>query len=271
MIKQAFHPKLDALLFFDYKQVEYRLLAYYLASNLGDTSMADVFKRGEDLHTTTAASVLGKSIGDVTEEERQIGKTWNFLTIYGGGPAKAASSLGISLKTAKEQQATFHKRWPSIKLLHNPPFRNGGYSDGEGPGLMQRVMAARRTPDDPNGYLTTLWGRQLRPVDKAGNPAPHKTLNWVIQGCAGDLIRQALVKVHKELTTGSLTSHLVSNVHDELFIDAIYDEIPFLEDRVPILMDHRPISEVVPIEVDMEWTTESWANKTTYKEDLIAR
>lgn len=262
VVKQAFRPKLDALLFFDYKQIEYRLLAFYVAMTLGDESMAEVFKRGDDLHTESARAIL-KLARDPTEEERDVGKTYNFLTIYGGGAKKASDSLNISLKDAKLQQAAFHKRWPSIKRLHNPPFRNGGYRDGEGPGAIQEAFFDK-------GYLTTLWGRHLKPVDEAGKRAPHKDLNWVIQGSAGDLLRLSLVKVHDELTDCQLKSHLVSNVHDEIFIDATFDEIPLLENRIPILMDHGFISEVVPIEVDMEWTTSSWAEKQSYKEVPVA-
>lgn len=255
-IHRAFIPKLDALLFFDFMQIEYRLLSFYIASTLGDHSMAQVFIDGHDLHTETAGAILGKNLDDVTDEDRQMGKVWNFLTVYGGGPGKAASSLGIPMKVAQEQQTLFHRRWPGVKLLHNPPFRNGGYKQGEGPGRIQERL-------DERGYLTTLWGRHLHPE------APHKALNALVQGCAADLMRAALVKVHEELRGYGLESHIVNVVHDELILDATFDEIPLLRERVPILMDHPAVSEIVPVEVDMEISVTNWAEKIPYTEEVL--
>jgi DNA polymerase-1 len=254
-VKQAFIPKLDALMFFDYKQIEYRLLAFYIAHTLQDLSMAEVFARGDDLHAESARAILDKQ--DVTDEERNTGKTYNFLTIYGGGAAKAAESLGIPFKVAQRQQKVFHERWPSIKLLNNPPFRNGGYGAGEVAGVIQNRLESR-------GYITTLWGRHLHPE------APHKALNALVQGCAADLLRASLVKAHEGLIEEGFQSHLVNNVHDELIIDATLEEVPELALLVPHLMDDALISEFVPVEVDVEWTTTNWADKQPYKEASIA-
>lgn len=251
-------PKLDALLFFDYVALEYRLLAFFLAHTLGDYDMASVFQRGDDLHAESAKAILMKD--EITDEERQVGKTFNFLSVYGGGAGKASQSLGITVAHAREQQDIFHARWPSIKQLHNPPFRNGGYRIGEGPGVIQRRY-------DERGYLTTLFGRHLDPVDeKTGKPAPHKALNFVIQGSGGDLARVAMVKIHAHLKAEGMRSHLVNYVHDEFGIDAVEEEIPYLSRAIPYLMDYEPVSEIVPIEVDMEWSHETWADTTTYKE-----
>ena len=256
VIKRAFIPKLDALLFFDYKQIEYRLLAFYLASTLGDTGMAEVFQRGDDLHAESAKAILGLT-GEPTEDERAVGKTYNFLTIYGGGAYKASQSLGIPITVAQEQQRIFHQTWPGIKQLHNPPYRNGAYKSGEFPGAIQRRLADR-------GYIATLWGRHLRPEE------PHKALNALVHGCAADLMRAALVNVHKSLTESGMKSHLVSVIHDELILDADADEIPHLQREVPVLMDYEPVSCVVPIETDMEWSTSTWADKTTYETEVLS-
>jgi DNA polymerase-1 len=256
VIKRAFVPKQDALLFFDYKQLEYRLLAFYIAHTIGDEGMAEVFRRGDDLHEETAKAILGKSV--ITDDERDIGKTWNFLTIYGGGAGKAAANLGIPLKVAQAQQAQFFATWPSIKLLNNPPFRNGGFRQGEGPGAIQRRW-------DERGYLTTLFGRHLEPRnEKTGVLELHKALNYIIQGTGGDLARVAMVKIHAHLKAMKMQSHLVNYVHDEFAIDAVMDELPYLQEQLPILMDYAPVSELVPIEADMEWTTTNWAEKETY-------
>lgn len=209
--------------------------------------MAEVFARGEDLHAASAAAILGKPIEELTDAERQIGKTYNFLTIYGGGPGKAARSLGITLEVAKEQQDKFFASWPAIKKLHCPPRFNGTYAPGQSPGLIQRRLAER-------GYITTLWGGHLHPR------SPHMALNALVQGCAADLLRASLVRVHKALN--GFESHLVNNVHDELIFDAVENEV---DELVPLVVecmtDWPDITTFVPIGVDVEYSNTSWADK----------
>lgn len=247
VVKAGFIPKRDAFLFFDYRQIEYRLLAFYVANASGDMAMCDVFRRGEDLHAATAAALLDKE--DLSDDERQVGKVFNFLTIYGGGPAKAAGDLGVSLDRARELQEKFHSTWPGVRQLHNPPYRNGGYRRGTGPGAIQRQLEKR-------GYISTLFGRHLHPE------SPHKALNALVQGCAADLIRHAMVKVHAHLA--DMESKIVNVVHDELMLDCVDSEIPYLVEVVPTLMDYEPVSKVVPIEVDCEMSTTTWADKEGY-------
>lgn len=250
VIKRGFVPKLDCFLFSDFAQIEYRLLAYYLATAVGDPSMAAVFVRGDDLHAATASAILGKPIAELTDAERQVGKVWNFLTIYGGGPAKAARSLGIELELAREQREKFLAQWPGIKLLHNPPFQNGQYPKGEKPGAIQRRLAER-------GYITTLWGGHLHPR------SPHMALNALVQGCAADLMRASMVRVHNAIQ--GYDSHLVNVVHDELMFDCTNAEVSLL---VPVVVDCMTdwpqINEHVPVEVSVEISYSSWADKAEY-------
>jgi DNA polymerase I - 3''-5'' exonuclease and polymerase domains len=253
VVKAGFVPKRDAFLFFDYKQIEYRLLAYYVANAARDESMAEVFRRGDDLHEASARALLG--IGDgvaLSDDERQVGKVFNFLTIYGGGAKKAATSLGVSEEDARRLQTVFHETWPGIRLLHNPPFRNGSYAKGTGPGAIQRQLERR-------GYITTLFGRHLHPESQ------HKALNALIQGCAADLIRHSMVRVTDDLIQGKFESRIVNVIHDELMFDAWNSEVPELVERVPVLMDYEGVSEVVPIEVDCEISTTNWADKEGWK------
>lgn len=214
--------------------------------------MAEVFARGDDLHAASAAAILGKTIDDLSDTERQVGKTYNFLTIYGGGPGKAARSLGIPFETAKEQQDQFHASWPAIKKLHNPPRFNGTYARGQQPGLIQRRLKER-------GYITTLWGGHLHPR------SPHMALNALVQGCAADLMRASLVRVHKELKDKGLVSHLVNVVHDEMILDCSDAEVDSVVPIVQRLMCDWPIiTEHVPVEVDVAVSYTSWADKEAY-------
>lgn len=261
LIKRAFIPKLDALLFFDYKQIEYRLLAYYIATAVGDEGMAQVFRDGEDLHAESARSVL--SIGDrePTDEERQVGKTFNFATIYGQGAWKCAETLGVDIDVAKAMLEQFHLRWPAIKVLHNPPFKSGGYK-GQ-PGLIQKRLDPNARSPLYQGYIKTLFGRKLHPQEA------HAALNYLIQGSAGDLTRWAMVNVYKWLRAEGLESHLVNTVHDELTFDCPADELVALVNNIPGLMDYKPISEVVPVEVDIGISTTNWAEKEEADADQV--
>lgn len=216
--------------------------------------MADVFRRGDDLHEASARALLGLGVGaELSDEQRQVGKVFNFLTIYGGGAKKAATSLGVSEARAKDLQGVFHATWPGIRLLHNPPFRNGTYAKGSGPGAIQRQLERK-------GYITTLFGRHLHPESQ------HKALNALIQGCAADLIRHSMVKVTDYLLENECESRIVNVIHDELMLDAANPEIPELVERVPILMDYDGVSEIVPIGVDCEISTTNWADKEGYGE-----
>lgn len=244
VIKRAFIPKLDALVFADYKQIELRLLAYYMAM-LGDTSMADVIKSGRDLHDESARGALRLPEGSLTDDQRQVGKTLNFSIVYGGGRPTIKKQLDLSWNEAGQILDNYHRRWPGIQILQN---------------TIQQVIARRERPMEP-GYITTLWGRHLRPEDD------HKALNALVQGCAADLMRSSIVRVHDHLTAFELQSHIVSNVHDELIIDAVLPEVPRVTDVLPELMDYDLVSEVVPIEIDIEWSTTSWADKAPYTEE----
>lgn len=214
--------------------------------------MAEVFARGEDLHAASAAAILKKPIDELTDAERQVGKTYNFLTIYGGGPGKAAKSLDIEFDHAKEQQDQFHAQWPAIKKLHNPPFFNGQYGKGQKPGLIQRRLKER-------GYITTIWGGHLHPR------SPHMALNALVQGCAADLMRASMVSVAKTLKGNGCKTHLVNVVHDELIFDCVADEVDELVPEIQRCMcDWPQITEFVPVEVDVNISFTSWAEKEEY-------
>lgn len=233
VVKRAFVPKLDAFLFFDYEQVELRLLAFYMAS-LGDPSMAQAIRDGKDLHTESAMAAL--SLSTLTDDQRQVGKTLNFSMVYGGGRPTLMRQLGITFQQADELLRRFHARWPGISLV-------------------QTAIEARLRE---RGYITTLWGRHLHPESE------HKALNALVQGCAADLMRTALVKVHEYLESNLMASHLVLTIHDELILDAVEAEIPSLVEIVPTLMDYPPVSELVPIGTDCEISRTTWADKEAY-------
>ena len=234
VVKRAFIPKLDALLFFDYSQIEFLLLGYY-CHLLGDTSITDAIKAGKDLHIELAKTITGKPAEDIDDAERQkYGKTPNYAMIYGGGKPTIVRQLDVSWYEAGQIIEAFHRQWPGVALL----------------------TARINDTLDTRGYIKTPWGRHLHPRSR------HSALNTLIQGSAADLKRAAMVNVHEFLK--AYESHLVLEVHDELIVDAIEAEIHTLSQVVPVHMDYKPISDVIQIETDTEITRTNWAEKTHY-------
>lgn len=236
VVKQAFVPKLDALLLCDYDSIELRLLAFYMAS-VGDDTMVKAILAGdaggEDLHTISAKGAL-LLVGPISDEKRQIGKVLNYSIVYGGGAPTLMRQLGLTFQEAKTLLAAFHDQWPGIRKVQN---------------LIEARLAER-------GYITTLWGRHLHP------DSPHKALNALVQGCAADLMKSALVKLDAALL--DMDSHMVSVIHDEVILDCVEGELPWLAENVPVLMQDERVQSVIPIEVAVEVSRTTWAEKEPY-------
>jgi len=231
-VKRAFIPKLDAFLFFDYKAIEVRLLAYYLTIGVGDTSLRDEIEAGLDPHLQTAIGVFGKS--DISDEERQAGKTLNFSIIYGGGTPTIMRQLGVDYTKAKKMLRAYHDTRPGIKKLN---------------ASIAEVLERR-------GYIINSHGRRLHVQES------HKALNALIQGSAADLMREAVVKVHNFLHDRE--SHIVNIIHDEIMLDCNHSELDILTYTIPDLMRNERINEVVSIDVDCEYSETNWADKEAY-------
>ena len=236
-MKRAFKPKLDAFLFFDYKAIEVRLLAYYLAAAIGDHSLATEINNGSDPHTITAQGLYDKPV--VTEEERQVGKTLNFSIIYGGGTKTIMMQLGVPFKEARRLLYAYHQTRPGIKVLN------------------EQIAETLNS----KGYISNLYGRRLH-VD-----TEHKALNALIQGSAADLMRDSVVKVDKFLAK-NMASHIVNIVHDEIVIDADKSEVNHIVTHSPLLMGNKTVSKYVTIDTDCEISYTNWAEKEEYNGDL---
>ena len=232
-VKRGFVPKLDAFLFFDYKAIEVRLLAYYLARAVGDKSLANEINAGADPHRITAQGLYGQE--EVTDDQRQVGKTLNFSIIYGGGTPTIIRQLGVDFKEAKRLLKAYHETRPGISQLNQS--------------IAQTL--------EHRGYISNLYGRRLH-VDE-----PHKALNALIQGSAADLMRDAVVRVDSRLRTKYAT-HIVNIVHDEIILDADKNEIQSLVLEVPSLMGNKMVEEFVSIETDCEISYTNWADKEAY-------
>lgn len=250
LIKGAFIPKLDYLLFADYSQIEYRLLAYYLAATLGDYTMCDNFKAGIDPHSATARIMLGIGPTEaVTDNQRQVGKVGNFSIIYAGGVPTiirqlAKAGIEISEKEAGQLLKKLRAGMPGVKDL-----------------FAELISTYKQ-----RGYIMTIAGRRLTVdpgiVERRGQQrAESALLNYLIQGSAAELIRHALIKIHRVCTDEGLQSHMVNVVHDEVQIDGAWGELEILLDYIPNCMGDEALEEYVPIVVDIEISETSWAAK----------
>lgn len=240
VVKRAFVPKLDYLLFADYDQIEMRVLAYYM-SQLGDDSMKDVLEDpNTDLHNESARGIFQLD-RTPTDPERQLGKNMNFSMVYGGGkPAvmryltqfnNEGGNVPVTWKYAAEVLDRFHSRWPGIK----------------------RVVSALEVTYRDRGYLKTVAGARLHPA------SAHKTLNAVVQSSAAEVMRAGLRTCHRELR--EFDSHLVTVIHDEFVFDVKLSEVDELIRDVPKWMDYPEIARILPVTVSLEWTHTNWAEK----------
>lgn len=238
-VRRAFVPKLDAFLFFDYVAVEIRLLAYYMAT-IGDLSLASELKEGLDPHLESAKGLFpSKTIDPSSYEGKQMrnaGKILNFSIQYGGGVPTIMRQLKCGRGEAASLLKAYHQARPGIKVLKEA--------------VWQRYQEV--------GYIRTIDNRQLHPQSQ------HLTLNALIQGSASELMRDALAKIHNSLSLPWIASHIVNTIHDDVQLDVLESEIPELVRDVPALMGNAEIEKVVPIEVSIELSRTTWADKTEF-------
>lgn len=231
-IRKAFVPR-DAdhtLLSADYSQIELRIVA----SISGDPNMCDAFISGKDIHTATAAKVYGVDESEVTKEMRYKAKSVNFGIIYGQGAFGLADNLNIPRAEAKQLIDNYFAQYTAIR----------NYMSGE-------IEFARE-----HGYVQTLMGRKrwLKDITSANQTvrsyAERNAINAPIQGSAADMIKVAMINIHRELQQLNLRSRMVLQVHDELVFDVYKPELEVIK---PIIERHmqQALPLKVPVEVGM--------------------
>ncbi len=229
-IRKAFIPrdKNYSLLVADYSQIELRILAHMSK----DKGLIQAFKRGEDIHARTAAEVFGVDIKDVTPEQRRAAKTANFAVIYGVTAFGLSQQTELDLDGAKSFIDTYFERYPGIKEY-----------------MEQTKKMARE-----KGYVVTLFGRRRNlPEIKDKNFnirqfAERMAINTPVQGTAADMIKVAMIKIHKKLS--GMNTKMVLQVHDELIFDVYRDELDEVRKIVKQNME-KAVKLKVPIVVDI--------------------
>jgi DNA polymerase I len=248
LIKKAILPKLDALFFFDYKSIEPRLTAWYM-KQIGFPEMAQMFIDEIDIYIETAKPIVGKE--EITEAERDMAKVVFLSQTYGGGLPTLINQLGKTPAECMDILKRFHGQWPGL-----------GWETRRKPALPFTLMGKLQQALDQKGYIEILGGRRLKPEE------PHKRLNVLIQGGAAQVMRVAMIKAHNLLAGNECKSHLVLNIHDELVLDVAEEEIPFIVEWIPEVMKYPRIDREIPMEVDIEFSASSWAEKAYWKGEL---
>jgi len=205
-IRRAFIPSDEEhlLLSADYSQVELRLMAHLS----GDESLIAAFAHGEDIHAATAAKLFNKTLDEVTSEERRRAKTANFGIIYGISAFGLSQRLEIPRKEAKEIIDGYFASYPKVQEY------------------MDNVVAKAKE----EGFVSTIFGRRRYLNDIASHNAiarglaERNAVNAPIQGSAADIMKIAMINVHRRFAAEGIRSKVILQVHDELVVDMLRSE-----------------------------------------------
>jgi DNA polymerase-1 len=200
------------LLSADYSQIELRILAHVS----GEPKLREAFARGDDIHTATAAEVLGKDPAKLTTGERSVAKMINFGIIYGISAFGLSENLEIPREEAQEYIDAYLARFPLVQDF-----------------IQRTIEQARR-----DGYVTSLLGRR-RPVPeiRASNRQTRSlgerlAVNFVMQGSNADIIKVAMIRIHRRLREEGRGARLVLQIHDELLFEVPETEVTAVRDLV---------------------------------------
>jgi DNA polymerase-1 len=231
-VRKAFIPRNDeyTLLAADYSQIELRIIAALSEEN----TMIEAFKNGEDIHASTASKVFNVPIEEVTREQRSNAKTVNFGIIYGVSAFGLSNQTDLSRSESKDLIDTYYKTYPKLRnyISEQVDFaREHGY--------VQTVLGRRRYLKDINGSNAVVRGA-----------AERNAVNAPIQGSAADIIKIAMINIHRKLTKGNYKSKMLLQVHDELVFDIYKPELETLKELIKTEMENA-YQLAVPLDVEL--------------------
>ncbi|MDM8528022.1 DNA polymerase I [Anaerolineales bacterium HSG24] len=215
----------------DYSQVELRILAHIAE----DPGLLRAFENDEDIHTTTASSVLGVPFDEIDKYQRRIAKAVNFGLVYGQTAFGLAKGTGMTNKEARIFIDTYFQKYPGVKLY----------------------IAATKAIVAKQGYVTTLLGRrrEFPTLRRLKGPqkgqAEREAINTPIQGTAADIMKLAMINLHKAINEQKLASKILLQVHDELVLEAPNDEVDHVVALTREVMS-QAYSLKIPLKVDVE-------------------
>jgi DNA polymerase-1 len=200
------------LLSADYSQIELRILAHVS----GEPKLREAFERGEDIHAATAAEMLGVDPRELTSGQRSVAKMINFGIVYGISAFGLSENLEIPREEAQAYIDAYLARFPHVQDF-----------------IARTIEQAKR-----DGYVTSLLGRR-RPVPeiRAGNRQTRSlgerlAVNFVMQGSNADIIKVAMIRIHRRLRDEGRAARLVLQVHDELLLEVPDREVTAVKELV---------------------------------------
>jgi len=214
----------------DYSQIELRVFAHISE----DENMIKAFKADEDIHAQAASKVLNIPIEEVTKEQRSEAKAINFGIVYGISDFGLGEQLGISRKKAKEYIEQYLEKYNGIKnFMHNI------VEEAKDKGFIETIYHRRRYVPElkSNNYMVRQFGSRV-------------AMNTPIQGTAADIMKIAMINVYKKIKEQNLKSKLIVQVHDELLVETVPEEIEIVSNILKNEMENV-IKLKVPLKADL--------------------
>ena len=231
-IRKAFIPRDEnyTLLSADYSQIELRIIA----ALCGEENMIKAFQQGEDIHKSTAAKVFNVPLEEVTKEQRSHAKTVNFGIIYGVSAFGLSNQTSLSRAESAALIEAYYTTYPKLKSY-----------------IQDQIESARE-----NGFVQTILGRRryLKDINSANaivrGAAERNAVNAPIQGSAADIIKIAMINIHKRLIAENWKSKMLLQVHDELVFDVHNSELEKIQPMIKQEMEQAVVLSV-PLEVEI--------------------
>lgn len=231
-IRKAFVPTEGyTLLTADYSQIELRIFAHLSE----DPALMQAFQENRDIHTFVAGQVFGVPEADVSSEQRGIAKTVNFGVLYGLSPYGLANTLGITQDEAASFIEGYFAKYPGVVA-----FQDGVLARAKDQGFVTTIAGRRRE----------ITGIRAKSSYKMRNQAEREAVNTVIQGSAADMMKYAMLRIHRRLKTEVLPARMLLQIHDELVLEARPERLDEVKEFVRHEMIHA-MELKVPIDVDV--------------------
>lgn len=224
----------------DYSQIELRVLAHLTQ----DRGLIDAFKHNKDIHIQTASQLFSIEPEDVTHEQRQIGKRINFSIVYGLTAYSLAKEFEIPPKDAQAYIDGFFQQYPLVEAWMNK--------------VVQQAQGC--------GYVESLWGKrryisELQSANKTQyNTGRRYAINTPVQATTADIVKIAMINIHKEFIKKKLQAAIILQIHDEIIIEFPLHEEEIIRQIVQHEMEHV-VSWEIPLSVSIR-TGNNWAEVT---------
>lgn len=231
-IRKAFVPRGEeyVLMAADYSQIELRIMAAFAK----DASMIEAFKNGRDIHATTASKIFKVDLEQVDGDMRRKAKTANFGIIYGISAFGLSQRLGIPRREASDIIEAYFSEFASVKA-----YMDKVINDAREQEYVETILGRRRYLRDINSKNATMRGF-----------AERNAINAPIQGSAADMIKVAMINIHRWMQQEKLKSKMILQVHDELVFDVHHSEKEIMESKIPEFMK-TAIELEVPMEIGL--------------------